>query len=102
MAAIHPLLKPFKPTESDPFDAVKAAHLLQRAGFGGTPAEIQRVMEMGPQAAVDWLMDFPDAGAEEQSQIAQPEPQQEDDDSGEGAVGLVVVGEVRHVQPEAH
>lgn len=64
---LHPLLQPYKPTESDPFDAVKAAHLLQRAGFGGTPEEIQKVVELGPQRAVDWLMDFPDAPVEESS-----------------------------------
>src|SRR5256885_2385192 len=72
MAYLHPLLKPYKPSSDDPFDAVKAAHLLNRAGFGGTPEEIQKVMELGPTAAVDWLMDFPDAGADEQSQTDLP------------------------------
>ena len=38
MARSHPLLQPYKPTPEDPFDLVKAAHLLNRAGFGGTPA----------------------------------------------------------------
>ena len=61
----HPLLEPFIPTDSDPWDATKAAHLLNRAGFGGTPAEIQKA-DIGPQGAVDWLLDFPDAPATEQ------------------------------------
>jgi hypothetical protein len=69
----HPLLQPYKPTDDDPFDAVKAAHLLNRAGFGGRPDEIERVLKLGPQDAVDWLMDFPDAPAEEQSQTDQPD-----------------------------
>lgn len=67
------LLAPYKPTAADPFDAVKAGHLLNRAGFGGTPEEVQRVMSMGPGNAVDWLLDFPDAPAEEQSQNDVPD-----------------------------
>jgi len=57
----------------DPFDAVKAAHLLNRAGFGGTPAEVAAVMQQGPIQAVDALLDFPDAGADEQSQTDVPD-----------------------------
>src|SRR5438552_3715823 len=67
MIRIHPLLQPFKPTSDDPFDAVKAAHLLNRAGFGGAPEEIEKVMALGPEGAIDWLMDFPDACADEES-----------------------------------
>lgn len=36
----------------------RAAHLLNRAGFGGTPAEVQRLVERGPEGAVAWLVDF--------------------------------------------
>ena len=36
----------------------RAAHLLERAGFGGTPEEVARVAAMTPQAAVDWLVDY--------------------------------------------
>src|SRR5437763_13932111 len=73
MAKSHPLLQPYKPTSDDPFDSIKAAHLLNRAGFGGRPDEIQKVVEMGPDAASGWLMDFPDAGADEQSQRGGPD-----------------------------
>ncbi len=66
-------LQPYKPTEARPFDSVKAAHLLNRAGFGGTEDEIKRVMELGPVEAVEWLLDFPDAGAEEISQDDVPD-----------------------------
>jgi len=66
MAVFHPLLAQYVPTESDPFDDVKAAHLLNRAGFGGTPDEVARVQKLGPKQAVEWLLDFPDAPAEEE------------------------------------
>ncbi|MGA2230711.1 MAG: DUF1800 domain-containing protein [Tepidisphaeraceae bacterium] len=69
----HPLLQPYTPTSSDPFDAVKAAHLLNRAGFGGTAAEIEHARSLGPQAALDELLDFPDAPAEEQSETDVPD-----------------------------
>ena len=65
-AKLHPSLLPYEPTDADPFDAVKAAHLLNRATFGGTPKEVEEVRRMGPAAAADWLLDFPDAGADEQ------------------------------------
>ena len=73
MTSTHPLLQPYKPTADDPFDAVKAAHLLNRAGFGGTPEEVQQVMQQGPVRAVDNLLDFPDAPADEQSQTDVPD-----------------------------
>ena len=59
-------LQPYRPTDADPFDGVKAAHLLNRAGFGGTPGEVAKVLEFGPGDAVDWLLDFKDAPAEQQ------------------------------------
>jgi uncharacterized protein (DUF1800 family) len=62
----HALLQPYRPTDADPFDAVKAAHLLNRAGFGGTSYEVGKVLQLGPTKAVDWLMDFKDVGAEKQ------------------------------------
>ena len=40
MGALHRLLEPYQPSDAEPFDAVKAAHLLNRAGFGGTPEEV--------------------------------------------------------------
>jgi hypothetical protein len=73
MAKSHPLLAPYEPSEGNPFDEVKAAHLLNRAGFGGTPDELERVIKLGPADAVDELLDFPDAGAEEQSQDDVPD-----------------------------
>ena len=36
----------------------RARHLLDRAGFGGTPDEISRLYDLGPAAAVTSLVDF--------------------------------------------
>jgi hypothetical protein len=36
----------------------RAAHLLDRAGFGGTPQEIERLTAMTPAAAVDYLVEY--------------------------------------------
>jgi len=36
----------------------RAAHLLERAGFGGSPEEIDRLAAMTPQQAVDYLVDY--------------------------------------------
>jgi len=36
----------------------RAAHLMERAGFGGTPLEIVKLVKLGPRAAVDYLVDY--------------------------------------------
>jgi hypothetical protein len=36
----------------------RAAHLLDRAGFGGTPEDVERLAAMTPQQAVDSLVDY--------------------------------------------
>ena len=36
----------------------RAAHLLERAGFGGAPAEVERLAEMTPEQAVEYLVDY--------------------------------------------
>ena len=40
------------------WDHQKAAHLLERAGFGATPGEVEHLAGMTPAAAVDWLVDY--------------------------------------------
>ncbi len=62
---LPPILTPFRETDADRFDRIKAAHLLNRAAFGGTDQQIQRVVELGPQKSVDWLVDFYDVGIDE-------------------------------------
>jgi uncharacterized protein (DUF1800 family) len=67
MARLHPALTPWQPSPAEPWDAIRAAHLMNRAGFGGTPEEVAALVEMGVDRAVDALLDFPDAPAAEQS-----------------------------------
>ena len=73
MSRLATNLQPYDPAIDGAYDAVKAAHLLNRAGFGGRPDEIARVLELGPVKAVDWLLDFPDAPVEEQSKTDVPD-----------------------------
>jgi hypothetical protein len=63
--ARHSGLEAFEPTADNPWNAAKAAHLLARAGFGGTAEEIEQAVADGPRKAVARLLDFPDACADE-------------------------------------
>src|SRR5215468_6205297 len=40
------------------WNTARAAHLLERAGFGGTPEEIAHLASLTPQQAVDSLVDY--------------------------------------------
>ena len=40
------------------FDYWAALHLLQRAGFGGTPSQVLTLKNMGPEDAVDYLLEY--------------------------------------------
>ncbi len=42
------------------FGFAEARHLLWRAGFGGTPRQIQALADMGPEGAVDALLEYDD------------------------------------------
>lgn len=53
----HNLAK-FVPTADNPWDRAKATHLLNRAGFGGRPDELDRVVRLGMDVAVDELIDY--------------------------------------------
>src|SRR5262249_33726125 len=46
-------LTPISPSD---WNYERAAHLLERAGFGGTPDEIARLVQMGPAEAVRHLV----------------------------------------------
>jgi uncharacterized protein (DUF1800 family) len=47
-----------KPLDSAKWNFSTAAHLLNRAGFGGTPDEIEALVSLGHQKAVASLVDF--------------------------------------------
>lgn len=62
---------PRKPTASmspiskSAFGYDQARHLLWRAGFGGTPAQIQTLVGWGPERSVDYLLDADKVPAQE-------------------------------------
>lgn len=47
-----------KPLSDERWNFTTAAHLLNRAGFGGTPAEINHLVALGPARAVSQLVDY--------------------------------------------
>jgi len=47
-----------RPLETDDWNYQTAAHLLERAGFGGTPDDVERLARLTPEEAVDYLVDF--------------------------------------------
>ncbi len=47
-----------KPLTNDRWNYTTAAHLLNRAGFGGPPDEIQQLVALGPESAVARLVDY--------------------------------------------
>jgi uncharacterized protein (DUF1800 family) len=47
-----------KELKADQFDQWKAQHLLNRAGFGGTPAQIDALTKLGLEGAVDYIVDY--------------------------------------------
>jgi len=59
---IYPLraaaLGGLRPLPPDQWGYAKARHLLVRAGFGGTPQEVEKLCEMGLYKAVDYLVEF--------------------------------------------
>jgi hypothetical protein len=59
----------YTPTAADPWDVRKAGHLLRRATFGPTHAELERAVKDGPKAAIDKLLKGgePDADFEKTS-----------------------------------
>ena len=62
VAQIYPLraaaMGGLQPLSPDAWDYAKARHLLVRAGFGGTPQEVEKLCAMGLYKAVDYLVDF--------------------------------------------
>ncbi len=47
-----------KPLDKSRWSLGTAAHLLNRAGFGGTPAEIRKLADLSPDKAVSSLIDY--------------------------------------------
>ncbi|MDB5473681.1 MAG: hypothetical protein JWP99_984 [Devosia sp.] len=51
-------LENLSPISAADWSYERAAHLLERAGFGGTPADIERLAQMSPGDAVASLVDY--------------------------------------------
>jgi len=47
-----------RPLGKAQWNAQCARHLLNRAGFGGTPTQVDALVAMGPEGAVDYLLNF--------------------------------------------
>jgi uncharacterized protein (DUF1800 family) len=47
-----------QPLSSDKWNYDLAAHLLNRAGFGGTPSEIEKLADLDPDKAISSLIDY--------------------------------------------
>src|SRR5947207_1726241 len=47
-----------QPLAAGKWNETTAAHLLNRAGFGGIPSEIGKLLELGPDQAVSWFVDY--------------------------------------------
>lgn len=46
------------PISKSQWNATTARHLLNRAGFGGTSAQVDALVAMGPDGAVDYLLNY--------------------------------------------
>jgi uncharacterized protein (DUF1800 family) len=61
--AMPPPLKPWSPSRTEPWDSARAAHLFNRAGFGGTPEERDALTKRSVADAIDRFVryeQFPD------------------------------------------
>src|ERR1039457_196438 len=68
-----------KPLATERWDFTAAAHLLNRAGFGGPPADINRLLALGPARAVSHLVDFESIAETTPAPAwAQPDPERGD------------------------
>jgi len=66
-----------KPLSASRWNNVTAAHLYSRAGFGGTPEEIQKLAALSPSEAVAYFVDYekiPDIAAD-RPDWARPNPE---------------------------
>jgi len=47
-----------RPIDASAWNYDRAAHLIERAGFGTAPDEIRRLASMSPSEAVDWIVNY--------------------------------------------
>ncbi|MFN7021919.1 MAG: DUF1800 family protein [Phycisphaerales bacterium] len=56
----RPISSSLAPLKAENWGYDQARHLLWRAGFGGSPAQIRTLVSWGPKKAVDHIVDFDD------------------------------------------
>jgi uncharacterized protein (DUF1800 family) len=64
-----------KPLPAAQWDYAKARHLLFRAGFGGSPAEVEKLCALGLDKAVDQLVDYQKTADVETPLKVEPPPE---------------------------
>ena len=64
-----PDLRPFVPTEADPWDSAKARHLLRRVSLAALPADVAALAQLPPAEAVRQIV----AAARDRPELAQPD-----------------------------
>jgi uncharacterized protein (DUF1800 family) len=79
------MANPLQQLHPKEFGYTEALHLLNRAGFGGTPAQVRALADLGLEGAVDYLVDFekrpqPDAKAEFRGDIRRQLTQAENEE----------------------
>ena len=52
-----------RPLRAEAFDYWQAQHLLNRAGFGGTPTQVRNLAKLGLDGAVDYIVNYQDIDA---------------------------------------
>ena len=57
-SAVHAWIGDLEPLAEAEFGYEQAAHLLERAGFGGTPVQIEELVALGLEGAVARLVDY--------------------------------------------
>ncbi len=62
---VKPISSSLSAIKAKDFGFEQARHLLWRAGFGGTPQQIQTLAQWGPEKSVDYLLNYNDIAAEE-------------------------------------
>jgi uncharacterized protein (DUF1800 family) len=65
---------PLTPLLKKDFDFAAALHLLNRAGFGGTPQQVQALVEMGLDGALDVLVEYDTSEPRKPGERSETEP----------------------------
>lgn len=88
-------LDPFVPGRDGPWDREAAAHLARRAGFGAHGEELERLVELGPEGAVAYFVDFESEDPALEQEIAEAGPELDTTPGAPGEYGDGPTGRLR-------